>query len=104
MGSDWAVTTANPLEQIEVAVRRVNPSIRDNAPFVPEQALPVRVALDAFTSGSAFVNHDDDAGVIAVRNRADLAILDRNVLVADPATIADAHVSHTIVAGHVGYE
>ena len=42
MGSDWSVTTANPLEQIEVAVTRVDPEHRDNAPFLPEQAAPPR--------------------------------------------------------------
>ena len=101
MGSDWPVTTANPLEQIEVAVRRIDPSNRDNAPFLPEQALTVRAALDAFTTGSAFVNHDHDASGIAIGKRADLAILDRNILDADPATIADARVTHTIAAGQV---
>ena len=49
----WSVTTANPLEEIEVAVTRVDPENRVNAPFRFEQALPLRVALAAFTVGSA---------------------------------------------------
>jgi predicted amidohydrolase YtcJ len=64
MGSDWGVTTANPLEQIEVAVRRIDPEHRDNAPSLPAQQLCLPVAVTAFTAGSAYVNHDNDGGSI----------------------------------------
>ena len=103
MGSDWSVTTANPLEEIEVAVTRVDPENRANAPFLPEQALPLRVALAAFTSGSAYVNHDEDGGSLQVGRRADLALLDRNVFTSG-AAVADAHVDLTVASGKVVYE
>ncbi len=103
MGSDWAVTTANPLEQIDVAVHRVDAGNRADAPFLPEQRLSLPVALAAFTAGSAHVNHDDLGGTIAVGMRADLAVLDRNIL--DPRTgaPADARVTHTVAAGRLVY-
>ncbi|PZG19293.1 amidohydrolase [Nonomuraea aridisoli] len=104
MGSDWAVTTANPLEEIEVAVTRIDPENRDNPPFLPEQALPLRTALAAFTAGSAYVNHDDEAGTIAVGNRADLTVLDRNLFTRAAGPVGDAHVDYTIAAGSVVYE
>jgi len=78
MGSDWSVSTANPLEQIEVAVTRIDPENRDAEPLLPDQALPLPVALAAFTAGSAYVNDDDGpggAGRIEVGRRADLAVL-----------------------------
>ncbi|MGN6128906.1 MAG: amidohydrolase family protein, partial [Nocardioidaceae bacterium] len=101
MGSDWAVTTADPLRQIEVAVTRTDPGRRGDAPFLPEQALSVTTALRAFTAGSAYVNHDDDAGTIEVGRRADLAVLDRDLLAGDGALPADARVLLTIAAGRV---
>ena len=101
MGSDWGVTTADPLQQIEVAVRRIDPDNRGNDPFLPEQCLSLPVALAAFTAGSAFVNHDDDAGTIAVGNRADLAVLDRNIFDPVAGLPGDARVTHTIAAGRV---
>jgi predicted amidohydrolase YtcJ len=101
MGSDWGVTTANPLEQIEVAVRRIDPENRANAPFLPEQALSLPVAVAGFTAGSAYVNHDDEAGCIAVGNRADFAVLDRNVFEPGSGLPADARVTHTVVAGEL---
>jgi predicted amidohydrolase YtcJ len=104
MGSDWSVTTANPLEEIEVAVTRVDPEHRANAPFLPEQALPLRVALAAFTAGSAYVNHDEDGGSLQVGCRADLALLDRNVFTSGAGAVADARVDLTVASGKVVYE
>jgi len=104
MGSDWAVTTADPLQQVEVAVTRVDPENRQRAPFLPEQRLPLPVALRAFTAGSAWVNHDEDGGTLAVGHRADVAVLDRNVF--DPASglPGDARVTHTVAGGIVVHE
>jgi predicted amidohydrolase YtcJ len=101
MGSDWGVTTADPLQQIEVAVRRVDPENRDNSPFLPDQRIPLTVAVAAFTAGSAFVNHDDEAGTIEVGKRADLAVLDRNIFDERTGLPGDARVTHTIASGQV---
>jgi predicted amidohydrolase YtcJ len=100
-GSDWSVSTANPLEEMEVAIRRADPSMRDADPFLPDQRLPLHLALAAFTKGSAHVNRDDDAGSIEEGNRADLVVLDRNVFGAPDAAVADAHAELTIAAGRV---
>jgi predicted amidohydrolase YtcJ len=99
MGSDWGVTTADPLQQIEVAVRRVGPEHRDAPAFLPGQRLPLPVAVAAFTAGSAYVNHDDDAGRIEVGRRADLAVVDRNIFDAAAGLPGDARVTHTVAAG-----
>jgi hypothetical protein len=106
MGSDWAVTTADPLAQLEVAITRAG---RGTGSFLPDQRLSVDDAIDAFTAGSAYVNHDDDAGTIEVGRRADLVMLDHDVLVAGYATpewapLADASVQLTVAAGRVVHE
>ncbi|MFE7244995.1 amidohydrolase [Streptomyces sp. NPDC057580] len=100
MGSDWAVTTANPLEQIEVAVRRVDPANRSNAPFLPDQRLALDTVVDAFTAGSAFVNHDAEGGALRVGARADIALLDQDIFQPDfPAS--DARVRLTLASGEI---
>ena len=117
MGSDWAVTTANPLEQIEVAVSRVDPEHRGNAPFLPGERLGLEQAFAAFTAGSAYVNHDPDGGVLAVGGRADLAVLSHDVFAPGFAAefggpgregrglpVAQARVELTVAAGHVVHE
>jgi hypothetical protein len=106
MGSDWPVSTADPLAQIEIAVTRC---ARGGQPLLPGQRLDLDAAVDAFTAGSAFVNHDDDAGTIALGRRADLALLDRDVL-ADAfvrhqaAPVADARVLLTVASGRVVHD
>jgi predicted amidohydrolase YtcJ len=105
MGSDWSVTTANPLEQMEVAVNRIDPAHRSNAPFLPEQRLTLAQALSGFTLGTAYVNHDDDqSGSIEVGKRADLAVLDRNVVTAPVTELSDASVELTLSSGRVVFE
>jgi predicted amidohydrolase YtcJ len=104
MGSDWGVSSPNPMLQIEVAVTRTDPSDRDGRPLLPEQALDLPSALAAFTRGSAHVNHDDEAGSIEPGKRADLAILDRNPFDRDAGPIGEARVEMTIAAGRVVHD
>jgi predicted amidohydrolase YtcJ len=102
MGSDWPVTTADPLQQLEVAVTRVGPEHRGTEPFLPAQALTVADAVAAFTRGSSYVNHDEhQAGTIAVGMRADLAVLDRDLFSRDAGPIGDAQVTHTVASGRL---
>ena len=105
MGSDWSVTTANVLEEIEVAVNRVDPENRDNAPFLPEQRISLQDAIAAFTMGTAYVNHDEvESGSIEVGKRADLAVLSTNLFAEGAPPISDAHVELTLASGAVVYE
>ena len=105
MGSDWSVTTADPLEQIEVAVTRIDPAHRDNAPFLPEQRLSLVEALTGFTAGSAYVNHDDaGSGRLVPGMRADLAVLDTDLFAEGAPLPADARVEFTVAAGRVVHQ
>jgi predicted amidohydrolase YtcJ len=101
-GSDWPVSTPNPLLEIEVAVTRVSPAERDGDPFQPDERIGLPAALAAFTRGAAYVNRDDEAGTIAPGMRADLTVLDRNLFRSGP--IGDAQVELTIASGEVVYE
>lgn len=104
MGSDWSVSTANPLAQIEVGVTRVDPGDRDAQPFLPHQRIDVRTAVEAFTAGSAYVNHDDDAGSLNVGNRADLVLLGADIWQRELATgrgLADVPIELTIASGRI---
>lgn len=80
-GSDWSVSTPNPLAAIHVAVNRRSAPTEwegDYEAFLPEQAIDLATALVAYTAGSARVNRLDDTGTIVVGMRADLALLDRD--------------------------
>ena len=100
-GSDWPVSSANPLEGMHVAVTRTpehSPAGTD--PFLPEQRLPLGVIWDAYTSGVAFLNErEDEVGTIRPGMLADLVVLDRNPFTEPVHEIADTQVQSTWIDG-----
>ncbi len=106
MGSDWSVSTPNPLLEMEVAVTRVADGSRGvRAPFLPEERLTLEEAIAGFTSGSAWVNHlDADTGTIATGKLADLIVIDRDLFAADAGPIGDGRVLATFVGGAAVFE
>jgi predicted amidohydrolase YtcJ len=97
-GSDWPVSSPDPIQGIHVAVNRVLPGT-GREPFLAEQRLSLGVALEAYTAGSAFVNHLDDTGRIEPGFRADLAVLDRDPFSGPPEEIGTTRVALTLVDG-----
>jgi len=99
-GSDWPVSSANPLLEIEVGMTRVNELMRSGHPFLPGERLSLDQALTAFTIDSAYVNHlDRETGSLEVGKLADLALLDRNLRDASAGPIGEASVEATWVEG-----
>jgi hypothetical protein len=99
-GSDWSVSSANPLEEIEVAVTRLGWKGQTKEPFIPEERIDLRDALAAFTIGAAYVNHQDDrTGSLEAGKLADLIVLDRNLFAIDPRDISEAKVLLTLLGG-----
>ncbi len=105
-GSDWAVSSANPLRALHVAVNRsLHGSTGAEAePFLPGQSLDPASAFAAYTIGSAFVNHlDDVTGSVQEGKLADVVVLDRDPIAGDPGEIAAASVLATYVEGEAVY-
>ncbi len=113
VGSDWPVSSPNPLWEIHVAVNRTvfpdYPYADDERslgdPFLPGERVDLATALTAFTLGSAFVNHlDDVTGSIEVGKLADLVVLDRDLFTVGPEHIAEAEPLLTLVEGEKVFE
>ncbi|HEY5657370.1 MAG TPA: amidohydrolase family protein, partial [Myxococcota bacterium] len=103
-GSDWSVSSANPLEEMEVAVRRADPRKPDDPPFLPDERIDLRDAIAAFTINAAYVGFQDDrTGSIEPGKLADLVVLDRNLFAIDPSEISDAKVLLTLLGGKPVY-
>jgi hypothetical protein len=105
MGSDWPVSSPDPIAAIHTAVNR---STYDDPrePLLPEQALDLTTAFAGYTSGSAWVNgrdRIDGAGVLAPGNAADLAVLDRDPFTGAADEIGAARVASTWVSGRTVY-
>jgi predicted amidohydrolase YtcJ len=109
-GSDWPVSSPNPMWQMHTAVNRTtSPGYpfrgpETDTPFLPGERIGLPAAIAAFTMGSAYVNHDErDAGSVEPGKRADLLVLDRNLFTQPAAEIALAEVDLTLVDGAVVY-
>ncbi|RCG29616.1 amidohydrolase [Sphaerisporangium album] len=110
-GSDWPVSSADPLQGMHVAVNRTEPGGSVHAdyptaqtPFLPRQSLDLATVMAAYTQGSARINHDDEAGVIEEGMRADLVVLDRDPYALEPQDIWTTQVAMTFVDGEAVYE
>ncbi len=101
-GSDWPVSSPDPLAGIHVAVNRTvhGASGREGCePFLPEQAITLEQAFAAYTSGSAHVNHLDRSGSLEPGFVADLAVLDRDPFAGEAGEVGATRVVATYVDG-----
>ncbi|MFF4759810.1 amidohydrolase [Streptomyces sp. NPDC001292] len=98
-GSDWSVSSPDPLAGIHVAVNRMEPGAADGRVFLPEQRLDLATAVAAYTAGSAHVNGLDDTGTLRPGHLADLVVLDRDIFTAPAEEIHTARVLRTYVSG-----
>lgn len=103
-GSDWSVSTANPLEEIEAAVTRMGPAGETKTPFLPDERIDLPDALAAFTSNAAYVNRiENKTGSIEVGKLADLVVLDHNLFEIPPTEIAESKALLTLFEGKPVY-
>jgi hypothetical protein len=105
MGSDWPVSTPDPLQAMHVAVTRTAYGERAE-PFLPGQAVDLETAYAAYTSGSAWINRRDEldgGGVLAPGAAADLVVLDRDPFAGPPDEIGASRVLSTWIDGETVY-
>jgi predicted amidohydrolase YtcJ len=111
-GSDWSVSSPNPLLEMTIAVERRAPgdaygefgeAIGDV--FIPEERVDLATAIGAFTMGSAYVNHLDRlTGSIEVGKFADLTVIDQNLFEIPPIEMPKARVEMTFVEGECVFD
>ncbi|MFB7647607.1 amidohydrolase [Streptomyces sp. NPDC056084] len=102
-GSDWPVSSPDPMQGIHTAVNRVAPGEKGPV-FLPEQRITLTAAFAAYTAGTAYVNHLDDTGSIRPGALADLAVLDRDPYAGPPEEIGATRVLATYVGGRRVHE
>lgn len=99
-GSDWPVSSANPIAAIHIAVNRALPGSTNEPLGPPNQKLDLATSLTAYTAGTAYVNHrDHDTGAIVPGYLANLVVLEPNPFELDPSEIHTATVTSTWVRG-----
>jgi len=99
-GSDWSVSSMNPLEAIQVAVTRRGPEEGAGPAFLPEERIDLPSAIAAYTIAGAYSAFEEkETGSIEVGKAADLVVLDRNVFDVPPERIHEAKVLLTLLEG-----
>jgi predicted amidohydrolase YtcJ len=99
-GSDWSVSSPNPLWEMQVAVGQPITEV-----FIPEERIDLATAIGAFTMGTAYVNHlDDETGSIEVGKLADLVVIDQNLFEISTDEIWKARVELTFVEGECVFD
>ena len=98
--SDWPVSSPNPFEAMAQAETRTGPQgVLDAGQRMPREAM-----LLAYTRGSAQVlDQLDQIGTLAPGKRADLVLVDRDVLTVSPDELRGAKVVWTLFGGRVVY-
>ena len=101
-GSDWPVTTADPLLCARTAAGKYIDPQQSNDVAEHDRLDPVSM-LTAYTAGSAFVNgREHSTGRIAPGFLADLALIDRDIFEGDDA-LHQASVTEVWIAGQREY-
>jgi predicted amidohydrolase YtcJ len=99
-GSDWDISSYNPFRAFQTAVTRAGG--KGLKPLNIEERIPLETAIDAYTINAAYaMKQDETTGSLEVGKRADLAVLDRDILTIDPETIQDTKVLETYVDGRL---
>ncbi|MGE5560012.1 MAG: amidohydrolase [Chloroflexota bacterium] len=103
-GSDAPVEPLEPFLGIYASVTRCDLDGQPAGGWLPEQRLTVEEALRLFTTGGAYVGHDERTrGMVAPGCQADLAVLSANPLRIDPFALKDIRVMMTVVGGRVAF-
>ena len=99
-GSDWSVTSLNPLEIVQVAVTRQSPDEEPIEVMQPDERIDLPEALAASTIGAAYaMGLEEETGSIEVGKRADLVVLAENLFDVPPRRLGRTRVLMTLVDG-----
>jgi len=99
-GSDWSVSSMNPLEAIQVAVTRRDPGGPPGEAWIPEERVDLATMLRAYTVNGAWLCHEERTrGSLEAGKAADLIVLDRDLFAIPSSEIGRARILLTLLDG-----
>lgn len=94
-GTDWPVSSLNPMENLFQLVTR----------YYPEERLTMAEAIEYYTYGPAYASFEENTkGTLEVGKLADMVVLSRDLFTISPKEILTTQVLFTILGGRVVYE
>jgi predicted amidohydrolase YtcJ len=104
-GSDWSVSSLNPLDAIEVGMTHRPPDNPTQQVWHPSERVDLATMIALYTINAAYANHQDrETGSIEVGKLADLVVLDRNLFAVEPGEIHTVRVVRTLLEGSPVFE
>lgn len=101
-GSDWSVSSMNPLDAIQVGTTRRAPDAEPGPAWLPEEVVPLEILLAAYTVNGAWLSgEENDRGRLAAGLSADLVVIDRDPFAVPLSGIHDLRVLLTLFEGRV---
>ena len=99
-GSDWPVSSLDPLSAIELGVTRRRLGDANGQSWIPEQRVDLGTMIAAYTSVGAYANRQErTTGSIEVGKAADLIVLEHDLFALSPDQIHSARVLWTLLDG-----
>lgn len=99
-GSDWPVSSMDPLLGIQIAITRSDPLKPPGPAWIPEEVIDLPTALASYTINGAYANfQEQETGSIEVGKAADLVVLERNLFETPPHEIYKVKVLWTLLEG-----
>jgi predicted amidohydrolase YtcJ len=104
-GSDWSVSSLNPLEAIEVGITHRDPGDSAAAPWNPAERVDLPTMIALYTINAAWALHQEkETGSIEVGKLADLMVLDRSLFEIPADHIHEVRVMRTLLEGKTVYQ
>jgi predicted amidohydrolase YtcJ len=99
-GSDWTVSSLNPLDAIQVALTRRDPDAPAGPAWIPEQRVDLPRMIAAYTINGAFAMRlDRETGSLEAGKAADLIVLEKNLFEVPVTEIHKVKVVLTVLEG-----
>jgi predicted amidohydrolase YtcJ len=99
-GSDWSVSSLNPLDAIEVAITRRGARDSAGPAWIPEERTTLPTMLAAYTINAAYATyHERESGSLKVGKQADLIVVDRDLFSVPVPQLNESRVLLTLLDG-----
>jgi hypothetical protein len=103
-GSDWNVSSMNPLDAIQVGITRRALDDSTGTAWLPDERVDLTTMLRLYTINAAYAAGDEaNAGTLEAGKVADLVVLERDLYETPPAHLRAVPVTLTVVDGRIVY-
>lgn len=104
-GSDWSVSSLNPLDAIQTAVTRRSIKVSEGPAWIPEERVDLPRMLAAYTITAAYASRTErETGSLETGKLADLIVLDKNLFAIPITELHNVKVLLTVLEGKAVWE